>query len=70
MRNQMEIISGGEVDDQLKQTGQFLKSFDKDFRAKILYEANITYNSVSAEELVSLKAQLGIPWCKLMTMSR
>ncbi|XP_065672288.1 uncharacterized protein LOC124815234 [Hydra vulgaris] len=69
----MEEVShqiGISKDSQVMQTAVMLKSFDYNQKRKILENANVGVVEFSAEELVAFKADVGIPWNKLKTMSR
>ncbi|XP_065656336.1 uncharacterized protein LOC136081893 [Hydra vulgaris] len=47
-----------------------LKSYDNDEANKILNKANIGRVDLNAEEMVALKADMGIPWNESKTMAR
>ena len=70
LRDQVKSTSGSTNGAFTTQTSQLLKSCEKETREDILKMANITHTSISPEEIVSMKAHLGIPWEKLKTMSR
>nr|XP_047141032.1 uncharacterized protein LOC124816065 [Hydra vulgaris] len=61
---------GNSKDSQVMQAAVMLKSFDYCQKRKILQNANIGIVQLSAEELVAFKADVGIPWNKLKTMTR
>ncbi|XP_065680774.1 uncharacterized protein LOC136094729 [Hydra vulgaris] len=61
---------GNSKDSQVMQAAVMLKSFDDCQKRKILQNANIGIVQISAEELVAFKADVGIPWNKLKTMTR
>ena len=57
-------------DSQVIQTAVMLKSFYYNQKSKVLENANVGVVEFSAEELVAFKADVGIPWNKLKTMTR
>ena len=54
----------------LLQTGLLVKSFDIQERKRILELAKIERSYINAENLVAMKADLGMPWDKMKAMSR
>ncbi|XP_065660921.1 uncharacterized protein LOC136084595 isoform X1 [Hydra vulgaris] len=61
---------GNSNDSQIIQTAVMLKSFDDNQKSKLLESAKIGIVEYTAEELVSFKADVGIPWNKLKTLTR
>ena len=53
-----------------KQTGLLVNSFTKIEKKSLEEETGMKEPEISAEEMMSLKAKLGIPWGKLNTMGR
>ena len=47
-----------------------LKSYDDEEANKILKKANIGTVDLNAEEMIALKADMGIPWNKFKNMAR
>ena len=47
-----------------------LKGFERKDRREILKTANITSVEISADAMVAMKVDMGIPWEKLKTMAR
>ena len=69
MKGQIEITSGTEnVKRQQKQVGNLIKSYGEEERRKVLENAGISESEINEEELLSVKANLGIPWRKLFSM--
>ena len=67
IKGQLQLCSGQSTSIV---TSKLLKSYPQVEREKILEDANISKVIISAESLVSLKADMGIPWQKNHTMSR
>ena len=65
----MKTSAGSSKQSLMRQAGALLKSFREE-REQILKEAKITSVQISAEAMVALKADMGIPWEKLKTMAR
>ncbi|XP_065665062.1 uncharacterized protein LOC105850185 isoform X2 [Hydra vulgaris] len=61
---------GNSKDSLVVQTSVMLKSFDHNQKNKVLESAKIGVVEFSAEELVAFKANVGVPWNKLKTMTR
>ncbi|XP_065669741.1 uncharacterized protein LOC136088822 isoform X2 [Hydra vulgaris] len=61
---------GNSNDSQIIQTAVMLKSFDDNQKSKLLESAKIGIVEYTAEELVAFKADEGIPWNKLKTLTR
>ena len=70
MKNNLEIVAGSSKDSMILQTGLLVKSFDVQERQTILNLANIERSHITAESLVAMKADLGMPWEKMKAMSR
>ena len=47
-----------------------MKSFEESDRKEILQNSNISTTNITSEEMVALKADLGLPWEKLKAMAR
>ena len=60
--NQLSAVSG---EGSTKQLGTVLKSVNRVTREKILKSAGISANKISAEEMVAMKAHLGLSWGKI-----
>ena len=67
---QFNHTAGSSQDSKICQTAVMLKSYDNDEANNILNKANIGKVDLNAEEMVALKAAMGIPWNKLKTMAR
>ena len=67
IRQQLEYSTATPV---AKQTGILLKSFSKDQQKQVTDLAGMGTIDVSPEDMVALKAKLGIPWGKLHTIGR
>lgn len=67
LENQLITVSG---DGAAKQLGAVLKSQTEDTRERILKSAGISTNDISAEEMVAMKAHLGLSWGKVKAMGR
>ncbi|XP_065675447.1 uncharacterized protein LOC136091667 [Hydra vulgaris] len=67
---QFNHTAGSFQDSKVCQTAVMLKSYDNDEANKILNKANIGRVDLNAEEMVALKADMGITWNKLKTMAR
>ena len=61
--------TGGESGKNV-QAALFLKSTDAEQRQAILDEGNISPVEVNAKTMVAMKADMGIPWEKMKTISR
>ena len=70
LTNTLNVTAGSSSAAHVKQTGELIKSFDEINRQEILKLANISAAEITAEEMVALKADMGVPWTKLKTMSR
>ena len=66
----MRISTGTSNTSLVEQTASLVKSFGENERQKILKKANISAVEITPEEMVALKANMGVPWEKLKTMSR
>ena len=66
----MKICSGESKTSLLEQTASLIKVFSQEDRQDILRKAKISIIEITPEEMVALKADMGIPWEKLKTMSR
>ena len=53
-----------------KQTGLLVNSFTKIEKKTLKKETGMKEVEISAEEMIAIKAKLGIPWGKLNTMGR
>ena len=70
MFDQMRISTGTSNTSLVEQTASLVKNFGENERQKILKKANISAVEITPEEMAALKANMGIPWEKLKTMSR
>ena len=70
MENSLNVTSGTSTEAHAAQTGELLKSFEESQRQDILRMAKIGNSEITAEEMVALKADMGVPWTKLKIMSR
>ena len=61
---QLEETAGSSTAAKIKKTAVLLKGFDECERTKILEVANVGQAEINAEEMVALKAVMGIPWEK------
>ena len=66
----MKICSGESKTSLLEQTAPLIKVFSQEDRRDILRKAKISITETTPEEMVALKADMGMPWEKLKTMSR
>ena len=66
----MEISAGSSSTAIMKQSSVLLKSFEEEERKEILQNVNIGVTEITAEEMVALKSDMGLPWEKIKTMSR
>ena len=66
----MVCIAGKDLPSICSQTSALMRTFTEDDRLHILKEANIGSTEISAEAMVALKADIGVPWIKLKTMAR
>ncbi|XP_047130981.1 uncharacterized protein LOC124810322 [Hydra vulgaris] len=67
---QVNHTAGSSQESKICQTSVMLKSYDKDEANEMLKKANIETMDLNVEEMVALKAEMGIPWNKLKTMAR
>ena len=66
----MTTSSGESKGSLIQQTAVIIKSFCKEERQLVLQKANINAKEITPEEMVALKADMGVPWEKLKTMLR
>lgn len=67
--NSLSALAGGENGKNI-QAALFLKSTGAEQRQAILEEGNISPVEINAKTLVAMKADMGIPWEKMKTISR
>lgn len=70
LKQQLCLTSGTSSNAIVKQTAKLVKGFNFDEKQKIMKSANLPSASISAEALISMKVDLGIPWEKLNKMGR
>ena len=70
LKHHLQTASGNSTEAIMLQTGTLIKNFDSEERQKILATANINPVEISADAMVAMKSDLGIPWEKLKTMTR
>ena len=70
LKNNLEMVAGSSKESTTLQTGLLLKSFDVEERQSILEISKIEKSYISADNLVAMKADLGMPWEKMKAMSR
>ena len=70
LKGQLELTTGGNIDDQVKQTAKLVNSFELKEKEKIMERANLPSRYISAEEMVAIKIDTGIPWERLKKLSR
>ena len=70
VKSALETASTSSKESMLLQTGLLVKSFDIQERKRILELAKIERSYINAENLVAMKADLGMPWDKMKAMSR
>ena len=59
---QLESSAGSSSNSMVIQAGKLLKGFDRKDRREILKTANITSVEISADAMVAMKVDMGIPW--------
>ena len=59
--NQLENTAGNSPEAVITQTSKLLKSFGTDERQPILAKADVKSVEITAESMVAMKADLGIP---------
>lgn len=62
--------SGGGAETLVTQTSKLVKSFTEEDKEKILSQADVFPSVISAETMIAMKVDLGIPWEKLKKMGR
>ena len=70
LKKQIETSSGNSEATFNRQTGMLMKTLSKDQRSQVLKSAKISPIEIGAEEMVAMKADLGILWEKLKNMAR
>ena len=66
----MEISTGGSSNSLVEQASKLVKTFPETDREIILRQANVPSPQISAEAMISMKVDIGIPWEKLKKMGR
>ena len=61
LKNQLNITSG----EPLNQAANFVRSFRGEEQEELLKKAELNVPSISAEQMVAIKVDTGIPWDKL-----
>ena len=67
--NQLENTAGNSREAVVTRTRKLLKSFGTDERKQILSKADVKSVEITAEFMVAVKADLGIPLGKLKTIA-
>ena len=67
---QFNHTAGSSQNSKICLTAVMLKPYDNEEANNILKKANIGRMDLNAEEMIALKADIGIPWNKLKTMTR
>lgn len=67
LKNQLKITSGP---DPVDQAANFVKSFRGEEQEDLMKKADLIVPSISAEQMVAIKVDTGIPWEKLKKLSR
>ena len=67
MKNKLKLTSGA---DPIDQAASFVKSFRGEDQEDLLKKADLVVPSISAEQMVAIKVDTGIPWEKLKKLSR
>ena len=70
LKKQIETSSGNSEATFNRQAGMLMKTLSKDQRSQVLKSAKISPIEIGAEEMVAMKADLGILWEKLKNMAR
>nr|XP_047139201.1 BRCA1-associated RING domain protein 1-like [Hydra vulgaris]XP_047139202.1 BRCA1-associated RING domain protein 1-like [Hydra vulgaris] len=65
-----ETVAGNSCDSSISQTSKLLLSFEPDQRQSILSNTKLNHTKISANVVVAMKTDMGIPWEKLKVMSR
>ncbi|XP_047136184.1 uncharacterized protein LOC124813329 isoform X3 [Hydra vulgaris] len=65
-----ETVAGISCDSSISQTSKLLLSFEPDQRQSILSNTKLNHTKISANVMVAMKTDMGIPWEKLKVMSR
>ena len=65
-----DIIVGSSATSAPEQTGLLISSYSKKEKKTVRQVANMEVDHISPEEMLALKAKLGIPWEKLKTIGR
>ncbi|XP_047130965.1 V(D)J recombination-activating protein 1-like [Hydra vulgaris] len=65
-----ETVAGNSCDSSISQTSKLLLSFEPDQRQSILSNTKLNHTKISANVMVAMKTDMGIPWEKLKVMSR
>lgn len=66
---QLKITTGGSTEAIVKQTSKIINSLSVHAKKKIAANTRLS-STLSAESMVSMKADLGIPWEKMIKMAR
>lgn len=70
MKGQLEQATGCSKDSQITQTAKLVKSFEGEEKEAILKKAKIATPEITAEQMIAMKIDIGIPWEKLKKLSR
>ena len=70
LKDQISMACGGSQQASTKQTGILFKSFTPEIRQEILKSGEIKPIEIQAEQLVSMKANLSLPWEKMKVLGR
>ena len=70
IKSQLQLATGGGKQAMINQTSKLITSLTPDDKNKILKKAKIASTDISAEAMVAMKANLGIPWEKLIKLGR
>ncbi|XP_047124855.1 uncharacterized protein LOC124807217 isoform X1 [Hydra vulgaris] len=68
--NSLNVISGMSSTSQLQQTSAILNSFEVKDQVKILKMSDISLSVISAEEMISMKAHMGITYSNMKILAR
>ena len=64
------MIVGSSATTAAEQTGELVKSYSEKEKCIVRQAGNMECSDISPEEMLALKAKLGIPWEKLKTIGR
>jgi len=69
LKNQLDLAAGSQ-DAKIALTSKLVTSFNQNEKEIILKNADVTSPKITAEEMVAIKIDTGIPWEKLKKLSR